>query len=331
MRDTYSQYLTPRRRDFIRVLCAGTVAAGVPLAYAQEAYPSRPVTLIIPWPAGANSDVAARAFAQGMSKYLKQTVIPENVPGAGGTLGPARMARSNKPDGYTLSQIPGGIFRQPAMRKTDWDPQKDFSYISRIGAYQVAIVVDANSPFKTLDDIIAYAKTHPGEVTYGSSGIATANHLGIAAVALQARVELTHVPFKGSAESLTALMGGHVMLASSDSAGSYIDSGKMRALAVCGDTRVSRWPNVPTLIELGYNVTSNSPYGLAGPAGMDPKMVAYLDGITKQVTEDPEFIAAMARFDHTVSYLNTADYKVSIQRELADSKRLIEALGLVEK
>ncbi len=315
----------------MRALSGAALLGSVSSVRAQEGYPVRPITLIVPWSAGGGSDVAMRAFAQTAAKYLKQQVIVMNMPGAGGTLGPVHMARNARPDGYTLSQIPGGVFRQPAMRKTDWDPQKDFSYISRIGGYQVALVVRADSPFKTLADLIAFAKANPGKVTFGSTGIGTANHLGVEAVGLKAGVELTHVPYKGSSESLVALLGGHVMLVSSESAGSFIDSGKLRALATCGEKRLSRWADVPTLIELGYDVVSNSPYGLAGPAGMDPKIIAQLDDVVRQVLEDPEFIKAMARVDQTTMYLNTADYKASIQRELVDSKRLIESLKLVEK
>lgn len=325
--------IQPNRRDVVRALAASMLAAGTPLVRAQSSdYPAaRPITLIVPWTAGGGSDAVMRAFAQIATKYLKQQIIIENKPGVGGTMGPAYMARTAKPDGYTLSQIPGGIFRQPAMRKVDWNPSKDFSYISRIGGYQVALVVRSDSPFKTLPDLVAFAKANPGQVTYGSTGIATSNHLGVAAVALKAGVELTHIPYKGSSESLTALLGGHVMFASSESAGNYIDTGKLRALATCGEKRLSRWPDVPTLIELGYNVTSDSAYGLAGPAGMDPKTVAYLDGVAKQVMNDPEFLKAMAQFDMTPLYLNTADYKAFTLREETESKQLIEALGLVEK
>lgn len=331
MKKLYSHQTQLHRRDFVKAISSAALLAGSPLARAQETYPSRPITLIVPWSAGGGSDNVMRAFANAAAKYFKQPVIVQNVPGVGGTLGPAHMARMAKPDGYTLSQIPGGIFRQPAMRKTNWDPQKDFSYISRIGAYQVALVVRADSPFKTLHDLIKYAKANPGKVTYGSTGIATANHLGIAAVSIKAGVELTHVPFQGSAPSMSALLGGHVMLVSSESAGSFIDSGQMRALATCGEKRLSRWPDVPTLIELGYDVLSDAPYGLAGPAGMDPKTVAYIDGVVHQVLQDADFLQAMAKLDQTPSYLSTADYKISIQRELADSKQLIESLGLVEK
>ena len=142
---------------------------------------------------------------------------------------------------------------------------------------------------------------------------------------------MTHVPYKGNADLMQSLIGGHVTLVSSESAGTFIDDGKLRALVTCGEKRLSRWPNVPTLTELGYDVVSDSAYGLAGPAGMDPKTVAYLDGVVKQVLNDQDFIKAMARLDQTPLYLNTTDYKAFTLREQAESKKLIEALGLVEK
>jgi tripartite-type tricarboxylate transporter receptor subunit TctC len=311
-------------------LGAGALAAGVPLARAEDAYPARPIVLYVPWPAGVGSDATMRGFARVAAKYLKQSVVVENVPGASGTLGPVRMSHA-KPDGYTLSQIPAGIFRLPAMQKVDWDPLKDFSYIARFGGYQGAIVVRADSPFKTMADVVAYAKAHPGEVSYGSSGVGTGNHLNLAAFALKTGVNLTHIPYKGSAESLNALLGGHVMVVSSESAGSFVDGGKMRVLGIPGGKRLPRWPGIPTLKEQGYDVVTGSPFGWAGPAGMDPKIVAYLDGITRQVCEDPEFIEVMQRFDQLVEYQNTAEYKAYAQQELKDSQQLIEALGLVQK
>ena len=324
--------VTASRREFLGQFSAALLCLGAPQAFAGEAdYPSRPITLIVPWPPGGTSDSAMRAFAQIASRHLKQNIVIENKPGAGGTLAPATMARLARPDGYTLTQIPGGIFRQPAMRKTNWDPNRDFSYISRLGGYMVAIVVRADSPLKTFADLIAFAKANPKALSYGSTGIATANHLGMEAVALQAGVEFNHVPFKGSADSLSALLGGHVMAVSSESAGTFIDSARVRALAVCGEYRVPRWPDVPTLIELGYDVVSNSPYGIAGPAGMDPKLVQFLDSTFKKVLEDPEFLKALAQFDMTALYQNTADYRQYTVREQVESRKLVEALGLVEK
>lgn len=329
MKDTHDEM--PRRRDFIRILGAGAVAAGTPFVHAQDAYPSRPITLIVPWPAGGTGEGAMRVFANCASKYLKQPIIVDNVAGVSGTLGPARMAHNAKPDGYTFAQITAGIFRLPAMRKTNWDPRKDFDYIARIATYQSMFVVRADSPFKTLGDLITYAKVHPGEVTYGSVGVGTGNHLTVASFALNAGLQLTHVPFKGSSDSLNALMGGHIMLVASESAGEFVASGALRALATPRAKRLSRWPDVPALGELGYDVIPTSSYGLAGPAGMDPKTIALLDGVTKQITQDPEFIAALARADQLDAYLNAADYKASVLREMADYERLMAALGLVEK
>lgn len=318
------------RRRFIGALSA--LAATHTGVQAQESdYPSRPITLIVPWPPGGASDLALRAFAQAASRQLKQNFIIENKPGAGGTLGPSTMARTAKPDGYTLSQHPAGLYRLSAMKKMAWDPVKDFTFISRVAGYLVAFVVRTDSPFRSMRDVIAWARANPGKLSYGSSGIGTTNHLGPAAVGLKAGVEFNHVPFKGSVESLAALMGGHVMMVSSESAAPLVETGRARLLATCGEQRYARFPDVPTLVEQGLDVVASSPWGIVGPAGMDPRIVAMLDAAFRRAMDDPELIRALAQYDQAPMYQSTPDYRVYAQREQVDSRRLIESLDLVEK
>jgi tripartite-type tricarboxylate transporter receptor subunit TctC len=322
------------RRRFLGTMGVGAAAAATmtfSIPSMAGEYPDHPLSLIVPWSPGGGTDTALRAFAKSANKWFPQPIVILNMPGAGGTTGPLHIAHSTKADGYAVGQISSGVFRQPAMRKTAWDPLTDFSYISRVAAYRVVIVVRQDSPFHTLQDVIKYARENPGKVSFGSTGVGTGNHLGLACVGLKENVRFTHVPFKGSTESLMALMSGQVTMVSSESARGFIEAGKVRVIAAGGDARYASWPDIPTLREMGYPVSCDGPYGIAGAAGMDTKVVEYLDNIFHKVTQDPEFIAAMDKLDQSVIYMGPQDFMKYAVRETAESKQLIADLGLVEK
>src|SRR5690606_18522902 len=201
---------------------------------------------------------------------------------AGGTIAPLSV-RNARPDGHTLSQSPMGIFRIPHMQKNPtFDPIEDFTYVICLTGYTFGLVVPADSPIKSVQDYIDYAKAHPGELSYGTPGANTSPHLAIEEFAHTAGIKLNHVPFKGNAEAMISLLGGHVMSVS-DSTGwaPHVDSGKVRLLATYGSKRTKRWPDIPTLTELGYDTVSDSPFGLIGPKGMDPAVVKKLDDAFK--------------------------------------------------
>ena len=265
-----------RRRSALRMLAgAGVlalVAAAAAPALAQPApYPNRPVTLIVPWPAGGSTDRHLRGLAEIAGKYLGQPVLVQNQPGGGGTTGPGTMALTAKPDGYTIAQFPMGMLRIPHMQKTQWNPLTDFTYILGVSGYTFGFVVRADSPYKTFNEYVDAARKAPGQIDYGSTGQGTSPHLLLEELSGNAKVTFNHVPFKGNADLMQALLGGHVK-AASDASGwdKFVDGGQMRLLVTFGDKRTRRWPNVPTAKELGYNVVGNSPYGLVGPKGMDP-------------------------------------------------------------
>ncbi|RYE49934.1 MAG: tripartite tricarboxylate transporter substrate binding protein, partial [Hyphomicrobiales bacterium] len=270
-------------------------------AGAQE-FPIKPVTLIVPWPAGGSTDLSMRAIAETASKHLGQPIVIDNRAGGSGTVGPAGMAASAKPDGYTISQIPMPVLRLPIMQDTTWDPEKDFTYIANLTGYTFGITT-ANADFKTWKDVVEYAKKNPGKVTYATGGAGTSPHIGTEQIALRAGIKLTHVPFKGGAESNAAVLGGHTML-QADSTGwkALVESGKLRLLMVWTDKRSPSFPDVPTLKELGYPLVYDSPYGIAGPKGMDPKVVAKLDDAFRKAVEDPAVQATMVRLDQVVNY-----------------------------
>jgi tripartite-type tricarboxylate transporter receptor subunit TctC len=301
------------------------------LAQAQ-AFPSRPITLIVPWPAGGSTDRHHRALAELASKHLGQTIVVENRPGAGGTLGPGTMALNAKPDGYTISQYPMGMLRLPHMQKVPWDPLKDFTFIMGVSGYTFGFTVRADSPFKTFNDYVEAARKQPGKIDYGSTGIGTSPHLLMEELADNAKITLNHVPFKGNADLQQALLGGHVM-AQSDASGwdKFVDGGQMRLLVTFGERRTKRWPQVPTAKELGYNVVSSSPYGLVGPKGMDPAVVKVLHDAFKKAMDDPEHQKVLDQLNQDLWYRTGDEYRKWATETLAKDKALIERLGLAAK
>jgi tripartite-type tricarboxylate transporter receptor subunit TctC len=314
-----------------RSLLGATLLAAAAGAFAQ-AYPSKPVTLIVPWPPGGSTDRHLRGLAEIASKYLGQNIVVENKPGGGGTIGPSQMALQAKPDGYTISQFPMGMLRIPHMQKSPWNPLTDFTYIIGVTGYTFGLTVRADSPYKSFNEYIEAARKEPGKIDYASTGIGTTPHLNIEEVALNAKVTLNHVPFKGNADSTQALLGGHVM-AQSDATGwdKYVDGGQMRLLVTFGDTRTKRWPNVPTAKELGYGVVSTSPYGIAGPKGMDPAVVKTLHDAFRKAIEDPKHLELLAQLSQDVWYLNSEDYGKWVRETYGKEKALIDRLGLGTK
>jgi tripartite-type tricarboxylate transporter receptor subunit TctC len=303
------------------------LAAGT--AFAQT-YPSRPITLIVPWPAGGSTDTHMRKLAELAGKNLGQPIIVENKPGFGGMLGPVQMAKGAAPDGYTLSQITVNAFRAPYLQKVDWDPLRDFTYIIGVSGYTFGMVVKSESPFRSFADVVAYAKANPGKFSYGSTGTGTSPHLLVEQLAQKAGVEFLHVPFKGNADSTQALMGGHVM-AQSDATGwgKFVDAGTFRLLLTFGEQR-ARW-GAPTAKELGYDLVSVSPYGIAGPKGMDPRVVKTVHDAFKKAMDDPENHKVLQQLDQVYWYKSTEDYgKWAVETNAAE-KALIERLGLTAK
>ena len=304
----------------------------LPAAQAEVDFPTKPITLIVPWPAGGSTDRHLRAVAQEAAKELGQPVVVENRPGAGGTLGPSTMAMSAKPDGYTISQYPLGLLRMPHMQKTSYDPIEDFTFIVGLSGYTFGFTVRSDSPFKSFDDYIEAARAKPNTIDYGSTGVGSSPHLLLEEIAINAGVQLVHVPFKGNADMQQALLGGHIM-AQSDAAGwdQFVDSGRMRLLVTFGEERTKRWPDVPTAKELGYGAVSTSPYGLAGPKGMDPAVVQKLHDAFKKALYSERSMEVMAQLNQEPNYRGPEEYRKWAEETFAKDKALIEHLGLAAK
>jgi tripartite-type tricarboxylate transporter receptor subunit TctC len=312
-----------RRLIGVWMLLAATAAGG-------QTFPSKPVTLICPWPAGGSTDTHLRKFAEIAQKYVGQTLIVDNKPGAGGVLGPVNMAKTARPDGYTLSQLPVGAYRIPHMQKVDWDPIADFTYIIGISGYTFGVVVKADSPFKTFRDLLEYARANPGKMSYGSTGNGTSPHLLMEEVALKTGVEFLHVPFKGNADSTQALMGGHIM-AQSDATGwgRHVDAGTFRLLVTFGESR-TKW-NAPTARESGIDIVSYSPYGIVAPKGMAPQLVKLLHDAFKKTLDDPEHLKLLQTLDQVYWYKSSEDYARWAADTLKAERATIERVGLLAK
>lgn len=301
-------------------------------ATAQTTFPTKPITLIMPWPAGSGIDLWHRALADAAGKLLGQPVIVDNRAGASGTAGPAAMAATAKPDGYTISHIAITIFRLPHMQKVSWDPINDFTYIVHQSGFLFGTVVRTDSPFKSFKELMDFAKANPGKLTYGSPGAGTSLHIGMEQIAKKAGVQFTHVPFKGGPETHAALLGGHVM-AASEGAGwiPHIDAGKERLLVIWSEKRHPRFPDVPTLTELGYPFIFDSPFGLAGPKGMDAAVVKKLHDAFKAAQDDPRAREIQKRFEYVDRYMDSAAYTKFVAEQVAEQKTAIELLGLAKK
>ena len=319
------------RRFFVAAIATAMMAAAG-LAKAQD-YPVKPITLIVPFPAGGPTDVVMRAFADSVSKQLGQPVIVDNKAGGSGTVGPATMAATAKPDGYTIAQMPITVYRLPLMQKAAYNADTDFTYIINLSGYVFAAFANADTPFKTWADVVEHARKNPGKVTYASTGAGSSLHIGMEQMADREGIKFTHIPFKGATEVNAAVAGGHTMLGASGlSVKPLVDAGKVRFLNIWTAQRVKLVPDVPTLRELGYPWVFDSPFGVAGPKNMDPKIVAKLhDAFKKALLEDPTVARAMEQFEMVPNYRDPAGYRALV-KEITDMERsMMDRLGLLKK
>ena len=321
----------PRRR-FAVVLALLALASLAPATAFAQAYPTKPVTMVVPWPAGGSTDVVMRTISEAAAKHLGQPIVIDNKPGASGTLGPAVVAANAKPDGYTLAQMPITVMRLPLMQKTAWDALKDFTYIVHLTGYTFGITTKGDGQFKSWKEVVEFAKANPGKVTYATPGAGTSLHIGMEQIAAHAGIQLTHVPFKGGAETNAAVLGGHTTL-QADFTGwkPLVDGGQLRLLAIWTGERSKNWPDAPTLKELGYPFVFDSPFGIAGPKGMEPAVVQKLHDAFKKAIGEQAVIGMMAKYDMVPRYLDTPAYRKAIEEFIVSEKAALEKIGLAKK
>jgi tripartite-type tricarboxylate transporter receptor subunit TctC len=320
---------TMQRRQVLQSAALLTTPALVGLTQAQT-FPAKPIKLVIAFPAGGPTDVTMRVLADNASKILGQAVIIENKPGAGGTL-PAQGLQTSSADGYTLAQVPLGVFRMPYTTKMTWDPIKDLAYVLNVTGYAFGLVVPADSPLKSWTHFVGWAKADPGKLSYGSTGTMTSPHLTMELIAQKLGIELLHVPYKGSADLMQSILGGNIM-AAADSTGfaPQVDAGKLRVLNTWGEQRLAKFPDAPTLKELGLGLVQNSPFGIAAPRDTPPAIVKRLHDAFKQAMEQTSYTSVLAKYDMQPMYMSSAAYLKFAQDTFVREKALVEKLGLLK-
>ena len=313
-----------------RALVGG--AALLPFAtQAQTKFPDRSIRLIIPWGAGGPADAGFRIMAESAAKKFGQSVVVENKAGASGVLG-AMALQNEKPDGYTVSQMHMSVLRQPLLNKQlTYNPIDDLTYILQITGFIMGVVVKADAPWKTLPELLAYAKANPGKLNWGTLGIGSTQHLAMERVGMaQGGLSWAHAPYRGTADTLRALLGGEIDFASESSGWApMVEAGQLRLLAVFTAQRAKRFPNVPTVKELGIDVVIDSPGGLIGPKGMDPVVVAVLADAFRAAAQEPEHLKFLENMDQPLILLDGPAYKAAMAKTYEEEKELLRRLNLL--
>jgi tripartite-type tricarboxylate transporter receptor subunit TctC len=318
-----------------KILIAAALAmAGA--AQAQDPYPSKPVSVVVPFSPGGISDVIGRPFVHSLGKVLKQSFIVENKPGAGGGVGMAYAARA-KPDGYTLMVALSSISAIPASDRLFGRPPsyeiKQFTPIALISADPAFLVVRTDSPWKSVKELVDAAKAKPGGIPYGSTGNYGTMHVGMEMFANAAGIKLNHIPYGGGGQQVAAILGSQVDTITQLPAtlAGHIAGGKLRPLATFAPSRVAAYPDVPTMKELGYGDVEYYVWtGFFAPAGTPPDIIATLRRGAREAMRDPEFVSAMDKLKAPIVYKDAEEFATYLD---ADAKRLtsvIQKIGKVE-
>ena len=279
----------------------------------------------MPWAAGGATDITLRLLA---SVHLGQRVLIENRGGAGGTLAMPILQNAD-PDGYTIAQIPQPVLHVPFMHKVLWDPVRNVTPIIQISGVTFGVLVPANSRFRSLDDLFEFARAHPGELSIATNGIGTTPHVVLEELFSARRLNYIHIPYKGTSELLIAVDSRQVMAGvNSTGFAPFVDSGQLRLLATFAAQRSKRWPQVPTLKELGHNIGAMSPYGLGGPRGLPAPIVATLHDAFKNAMFDPQFVNEIAKYDQETDYLGPVEYGQWLREQYARERAAVERMGL---
>jgi tripartite-type tricarboxylate transporter receptor subunit TctC len=307
-----------------------TTALGSNPAWSQ-AFPSKPITIVVPYTAGA-TDREARKMAELAARHIGQPIVVENKDGAGGAIGAQYVAQS-KPDGYTLLYAaPAVITVAPLVGKPPYK-YDDLMAVARASITPHLLAARADAPFKTLPELIAYAKANPGKVSFGSPGNGTAVHLAGEAFADAAGIKFNHVPYRGLAPAITAVMGGFVdvVIGAPGAINVQIEGGKLRALAQFGPTRATALADVPTLKEQGVDLALRADFGVFAPKGTPPAVVATIDEAFAKAIESDEFKAFVSQALVAPAFLNAADYQNVVDAERAIYARVVPKLALGDK
>ena len=317
--------------NFLNRILVLLLAAAMPLAATAQAYPAKPVRLIVPFPAGGPADIFARFLAQGMTAQLGQPVIIENVGGLGGVLGVDRAAKA-PPDGYTLGlNSASTVSIAPfSVAKMPYDPNRDLALITTVVRVPEVLAVNPALPVTTLAELIAYAKANPGKVNYGSAGSGSITHLAGELLKAEASVDLVHVPYKGAAPAVTDLLSGQVQMGIFDVPVllSHIRAGKLKPLAITSGRRAATLPEVQTTREAGYpKVLSDNWYGLVGPAGLPPAVLKRIHAAAISALNTPELVEQYSKVSGVPMPSSPEEYAVFLVQEQKKWGAVVKAIG----
>jgi len=316
-----------------RCLFAALLALAAVPAFAQDAYPSRPITMIVPFPPGGVADITGRPTAAAMEKLLKQPVVVANRPGAGGAVGNAAVANA-KPDGYTILMALSSITVIPAAdalfaRKPAYSLDQ-FMPIALISADPTLLVVHPSLPVKSLKELVALARSKPGQMSFSSSGIYGALHMPMEMFLHAAKLKMRHLPTNGGGPAITALLGGHVELTAGGPAAisGHVKAGKMRPIVGWGAKRHEAYPQIPTFKELGYDIEYYIWAGMFAPRGTPEPVMKVLRDAARKTVEDPDFKKIMANVNSPIQYMDAPEFAKYWE---ADGKRLAALVKVVGK
>lgn len=321
-----------RRRSLLLSALAAPAGARARSAGAQGTWPQHSIRLVIPWPPGASADAFLRIMAEQTGKRLGQSVVPDNKPGANGSLSAVAL-KDAKPDGYTLGQIHTGTFRAALMaEKPAYDPLADFTFIIQLSGSVHGIVVRSDSPWQTFEEFGAAAKAQPDKLTYGTFGPASVQNLVMVDLQQRLGIKLTHVPYKGGSDLYNGLLGSQID-AIADASGwiPLVQSGKFRLLVVWGSQRMKLFPEARTLKEAGIDLEVNSPYGVCGPKGRDRTIVKRIHDAMKEALFDPATQAVMATYNMPTLYLDTAAYEKAARAQNQIEIDNLKRVGMLAK
>jgi len=293
-------------------------------------YPKKPVTMYVVFSPGGSMDSSARGLSAGAEKILGQPIVIVTKDGGGGTVGLGVLA-NDTPDGYTIAAATStGILRIPLRRKVPYKPLASFTPLFAYAAVASATVVNPDSPFKTMQDLIEYAKANPGKIKYGTAGAGSPMHLVMAVIGMKENINWIHVPFKGSAPAETALMGGHVDVVSTGDLDKAI-TGQLRTLCVHTKERMEILPDVPTTLELGYSYYNDTLFAIYGPAGMDPQVVKTLEDAFEKAVDMPPYQKVAKQFGLVPIKMKSAAYKKFLEDGWPQQVEILTKLKLIEQ
>jgi tripartite-type tricarboxylate transporter receptor subunit TctC len=311
-------------------LAASCAPASQARAGSSAAWPERALQLIVPWPAGGATDLTLRILCEEAQPMLGQPIVVLNRPGAAGTQ-VAPLLKAAAPDGYTIGQIPITVYRYALMNNPPWAPLEDLSPIVQVSGTTFGLLVPASSPWRHFGEMLDWARQHPGELLLGSTGIGTTAHLAMEEILLQHQIRYVHIPYRGTTDQMLAIASGQLMAGvNSTGFAPWLDEGKMRLLAIFSARRSSRWPDVPTLRELGYpQSVYTSPWGLAAPHGTPTAVIQRLHDVFARAMHSERHMRELERYDQTLEYLNTQDYRQDLLKTVEHERRLLQRMHLL--